>query len=146
MEKKAKIILGVVGGLAIVGTGIYLYQTYKPTDTEDTVVDDVINAVSNSAAAFVPICSQNATFPLKKGSKGKDVKEFQNFLNKFGVGSAIVADCDFGTKTSNKAASTFRELGISGQSITKTFYDAVVVPSNRSGALKGITNRPQSWA
>lgn len=145
MEKGAKIIFGVVGGLAVVGTGIYLYQKYKNPETEDTVIDDVVNEVSSTAAAVVPICNKTATFPLKKGSQGKEVRELQNFLNKFGVGSAIVADCDFGGKTVTKAASTFRYLGISGQVINKLFYDTVVVPSNRSGVVKGITNRPQSW-
>jgi hypothetical protein len=145
MEKGTKIILGIVGGLAVVGTGIYLYQKNKPTDTEDTIVDEVVNTVSNTAAAVVPICGKTATFPLKKGSQGKEVKEFQNFLNKFGKGNAIVADCDFGGKTVIKATSTFRDLGISGQVVSKLFYDTVVVPSNRSGVLKGITNRPQTW-
>jgi hypothetical protein len=86
-------------------------------------------------------CGNNATFPLTLGSKGKQVKELQNFLNNFGSGNKIAANCIFDNETKAKLDSNFRDLGFSGQIIDKRFYDNVIVLSNRNGKL--VNYRPQ---
>ena len=87
MNKKA--IYWSIGGIATAVVGYYAYKklsspisfegvTIKnPSDVEtDTSQNTSSNSGSSSSSN-----SSSATFPLKKGSRGKEVKALQSFLN-----------------------------------------------------------------
>lgn len=137
MDKKVKIAIGVGLGVIALGTTYWLVTKEKPVESEETIIDTVVSEAASTVAAVLPICQREATFPLKQGSQGKQVKELQNFLNKFGSGMKITADCDFGLKTKTKLESNFRDLGYSEKTISKSFYDNIIIPSNRTGKLAG---------
>jgi hypothetical protein len=144
MDKKVKIALGIAGGVILVGTAIWLITKEKPIESEETIIDTVVSGAASSVASVLPICQREATFPLKQGSQGKQVKELQNFLNTFGSGNKITADCDFGGKTKTKLETSFRDLGFSGQVVDKYFYDSVIVLSNRNGKLQQFRPKTSS--
>ncbi len=143
MEKKTKIIIAGVFMLIAGGVGFGVYKIRKnralnsvATEDEPSVMADTISVISNSV---LPTCSKDASFPLKVGSKGKEVKQLQIFLNRFGSGNKIDEDCVFGSgETLPKFNVAVRELSIdadANKGMSKYVYDNVVVRSLSSGKL-----------
>lgn len=107
MKKKQLIFTGVVTLIATV-IGIIIYKKSKnqkpglPIE-ENTIID---NSISSSL---------NKNLPLKKGSKGEEVKELQKTLG------ALTIDGDFGSKTDNRLWDVFRISQITLNEL-KSFY------------------------
>lgn len=71
--------------------------TEAPESAEPSSIKDYASsAVSNITAAI----TGNASFPLKNGSRGNNVKKLQQWLNS-GENAGLTADGIFGTKTEN---------------------------------------------
>ena len=95
MDKKTKNILIISGVILVLGVSSYfIFRKPKPKgNNEDTDEGD-----SNGGGVSINL-TQNASFPLKEGSKGKQVAALQRFLND--SGESLSVDGVFGNKTKN---------------------------------------------
>lgn len=111
MQKSTKIILGVGGSLLALSLGYAVYRKLrnKPEDSEETIFDAAKEVIQETIGLQNPTaCSDNARFPLKVGSKGREVKDLQLFLNKF-QGSKLTTDCIFGKQTEAQLVNFYRQ-------------------------------------
>lgn len=149
MEKKTKIILGVIGGLAVVGTTIAIVKKRAKRRAEglaeESVISDATDVVSSAVSSvtntFVSPCSKNPSFPIKKGQKSKGVRDVQIYINRFGkLPEKIKEDCDFGSKTDGVIREAFRNAGIAyGTGVSEQTYKDVILR-----ALNGGGNAPST--
>ncbi len=106
-----KIIAGVVGVI-----GIYLIVKYfkKPKSSTDTNVIE-------PPTPYVPTTDPKDSYPLKKGSKGSNVKAIQELMMK--IDSTLLpkfgADGDFGTETEAAAQKLLGKKSIDGADYIK---------------------------
>ena len=113
MNNKKKAFL-IVGAMGAVGTALYFMFRKKPGTVVGSIIGEVQNKISPSSSYTAPtttnVSSSNtstktvtsATFPLKKGSRGDEVKNLQTVLNvlyKDVIGTQLVVDGIFGSKT-----------------------------------------------
>jgi hypothetical protein len=145
------------GAIGIVIIGSYFVYSYikknKPVPTsveEDKVVGEIKN---NSQEPSNPNFTINSSFPLKNGSKGKQVVVLQKWLNDNEYSTPkLVVDGAFGSKTElavkqmqqfpNQKAlldyNSFNESFKMGQ-VTKDFYDIFVI---KAKTLSSSTSKP----
>lgn len=113
----------LIGG-GTIGLGFIGYKVYK----------NLIEKVGGTDASLPP-CERSASFPIKVGSVGKQVKEIQKFVNKFG-NAGISEDCKYGQITDSRVLNLFRTKNISYDGgVSKSVYDSVIVPSLRQGKI-----------
>jgi hypothetical protein len=146
MEKKTKLIIGIVSTIVVGTVGIAVYNRQKNKEDE-SVIDDVVTVISNP---FVSNCDKSASFPLKNGSKGKQVKEFQKFINMFSGKGKIDEDCIYGNQTKGALTAFIRNNNIritdASEGVSYYVYNMIVLPSLKTGRLwsSGSTNL-DSW-
>ena len=93
MDKKTKNILIISGVILALGVASYfIFKKPKPEDNNG----DTDEGDSNGGGVSTNL-TQNASFPLKVGSKGKQVAALQRFLND--SGESLSVDGVFGNKT-----------------------------------------------
>jgi hypothetical protein len=115
MKNKTGLIIG--GGVLVVGTFLVLSYFNKKkkielgvgslstTDSSDSSGSDSSGSSGSSGSTTSQPAAnlnltQNASFPLKNGSRGKQVVELQKFLNTNGYADPkLVVDGVFGSKT-----------------------------------------------
>jgi peptidoglycan hydrolase-like protein with peptidoglycan-binding domain len=144
MKKNQQLVLGAV---ALVGIGGYLIVSYfKKNKAVKSKEDEIIaDLVSNPEAIKNNVhLSTQATFPMKLGSKGKQVAVLQQYLNNEGYPDPkLVVDGIWGEKTEmavtkllqypyKKDIAEWRtkallERKLSGNQITREFYDKFVM-------------------
>ena len=154
--KNKKVLIGgiaVLGGIALL---VYRFlQKRKSGQTlsyADSVKEDLNTYTSNVSNKVL----SNASYPLKKGSKGNNVLVLQKWLNDKGYASPkLVTDGDFGAKTeravlkmqnnpydrttSDYLASVIWISGspyVKGQ-VTKDFYDIFVIKTKKLPIMLG---------
>lgn len=113
---KGLIWVGVITAVGIGGyIGIKMYTRWKdkkerenaglPTTTSDA---GIISTVFGNTPKTCKHCVKDATFPLQKGSQGKQVAALQYAYNQKFPNNTILVDGDWGNKTEDAA----RSLGI----------------------------------
>lgn len=145
MEKKTKVIIGIVSGVAAIGLGFGVYKIRKNRhesgEQEESIIEDassvVSDAVSNVTNVFVSPCDREPSFPIRKGQKSKGVKDVQKFINRFGgLPNKIKEDCDFGKNTLDAAQLGLRNAGSAyGTGISEQTYKDVILRSLNAGKL-----------
>lgn len=144
MKKQDKLILGAVG-LVVVG-GYLVFSYIKNKKTKSNIEDEMItDLISNEQAVKQNVhLTSEATFPMKLGSRGKQVAVLQKYLNNKGYPEPnLVVDGIWGEKTDlavSKLLTTPYEKEIaewrtdallkrklSGNQITREFYDRFVL-------------------
>jgi len=146
MEKKTKYLL-VGFGVVAVGAGafFYLQQQKKKQNTasdfKDTILQDstslpLPSAPQSSSSPNTPSSSKG--FPLRKGSKGRLVKNLQTALiKKYGQGilPRFGADGDFGSETAGALASKGFPTTVTSEVFTQIVLNSGGnSPSGSSGA------------
>lgn len=93
-----KIIIPVIL-IAIIGAVAYYFLVYKKKKAQaDSPATDQDTTGKTPIRQGASMGTMDSTFPLKKGSKGNNVKGLQSFLNKkYKAGLAV--DGDYGSKT-----------------------------------------------
>jgi len=94
MDKKTRNILIISASILLIGGGIILFTRKKPKDSTNESNDDIIDTT-------VDPTTLNASFPLKFGSKGRQVVALQKYLNDASKDNALSLDGIFGEKTQN---------------------------------------------
>ncbi len=117
-KQKKDIIIGVGLGLITTIAIIYFFVTYMMKRRNK-------NSTSNTLFSKSNICNtsgnnHDAEFPLKKGSKGNEVKELQQWLNT--KGEKLCVDGIWGNKTEQAFQKYKSELFWSGDSIPLMAY------------------------
>ena len=131
----------LIGG-GTIGLGFIGYKVYKNLIEKNTTSGNTTSGNTNSGGGLVggtdaslPPCERSASFPIKVGSVGKQVKEIQKFVNKFG-NAGISEDCKYGQITDSRVLNLFRTKNISYDGgVSKSVYDSVIVPSLRQGKI-----------
>lgn len=78
MKKNQKILIWVGVGVATAVGGYFLYRHFtKPSETAREVSDS-----DDEEDEDIPTAPTKSTFPLKKGSRGEEVKVLQQYLNR----------------------------------------------------------------
>lgn len=140
MKKQDKLILGAVG-LVVVG-GYLVFSYIKNRKIKSNIEDEMI-AEEKEVKENVHLNSE-ASFPMKLGSKGKQVGVLQKYLNTKGYPEPnLVVDGIWGAKTDlavskllnypyEKQIAEWRTNALlnkklSGNQITKEFYDRFIL-------------------
>jgi len=164
-KKKGQLIFYVVGAM-VAGTAGYFGWQYlkkrrknaKGSPANNTDIDAILNPIKTGTAAITsespstdillpkPLpkssnakssAADSSDFPLKKGSKGEKVKQFQEALmDKYGksVLPKYGADGDFGTETIN----ALKKLGLP-VTITQSTFNVLVQDNAGSSSSTGQT-------
>jgi hypothetical protein len=138
MNKKVVIITIVALSLGTVGVFLYLKNKKKKEqeqkDKEEQERLDALNKKSGTTVVInssVPAYQLSASFPLKKGVKGKEVQVLQQFLNKALGNNLLVADGLFGLGTESNLKTV---LGLT--EISQSQYDKYI----KNGDINGFKN------
>ena len=97
MDKKTRNILIISGSILLIGAGILLFVP-RNKQSDSTKGDNGDDKTNDSPLDPTKL---NASFPLKKGSKGKQVVALQKYLNDASSDNALSLDGIFGQKTEN---------------------------------------------
>ena len=124
-----------LGSLSAVGLGYFVYWLNKRpggvTAAIQSATQSVTNVVSGGGSDSI---TSDASFPLKRGSKGRQVVALQKFLNASDSSNKLATDGNFGPvteaawKKEQAPFATFKSMypdAIEGQ-VTRGYYDTFV--------------------
>jgi hypothetical protein len=134
MTRKDALLIAL-GSLSAVGLGYFVYWLNKRpggvTAAIQSATQSVTNVVSGGGSDSI---TSDASFPLKRGSKGRQVVALQKFLNASDSSNKLATDGNFGPvteaawKKEQAPFATFKSMypdAIEGQ-VTRGYYDTFV--------------------
>ena len=136
-----------LGGLSAVGLGYLVYWLNKRPGGVPAAIQSAASSVSKTlgGGSAKDCTSQDASFPLKKGSCGRQVVALQRFLNDSNSNNKLDPDGNFGPITEaawkNEQApfSSFKTMfpdAVEGQ-VTRSYYDTFVYTFDELYGEKG---------
>lgn len=128
MKKGAKILVIIIVLAVLIVGGILIYRHFKNKD-EDGGNGGGNGSGSGNGNNSSSALNDNATFPLKKGSRGKQVAFIQRYINKYYGISMLTVDGIWGNNTERLVKSTLENNYADGQ-ITAAEYNILVAVYN----------------
>lgn len=125
MKKTAKVLIIILILAALTVGGVLIYRRFKNNDDGG----DGNGSGSGNSSGSGSALNDNATFPLKKGSRGKQVAFIQRYINKYYGISMLTVDGIWGNNTERLVKSTLENNYADGQ-ITVTEYNILVAVYN----------------
>ena len=135
-----------LGSLSAVGLGYFVYWLNKRpggvTAAIQSATQSVTNVVSGGGSDST---TSDASFPLKRGSKGRQVVALQKFLNASDSSNKLSEDGNFGPvteaawKKEQAPFATFKSMypdAIEGQ-VTRGYYDTFIYTFDELYGEKG---------
>jgi hypothetical protein len=135
-----------LGSLSALGLGYFVYWLNKRpggvTAAIQSAAQSVTNVVSGQGSDST---TSDASFPLKRGSKGRQVVALQKFLNASDSSNKLTTDGNFGPiteaawKKEQAPFATFKSMypdAIEGQ-VTRGYYDTFVYTYDELYGEKG---------
>ena len=135
-----------LGSLSAVGLGYFVYWLNKRpggvTAAIQSAAQSVTNVVSGGGSDST---TSDASFPLRRGSKGRQVVALQKFLNASDSSNKLSEDGNFGPvteaawKTEQAPFATFKSMypdAIEGQ-VTRGYYDTFIYTFDELYGEKG---------
>ena len=145
MTRKDALLIAL-GSLSAVGLGYFVYWLNKRpggvTAAIQSATQSVTNVVSGGGSDST---TSDASFPLKRGSKGRQVVALQKFLNASDSSNKLSEDGNFGPvteaawKKEQAPFATFKSMypdAIEGQ-VTRGYYDTFVYTFDELYGEKG---------
>ena len=145
MTRKDALLIAL-GSLSAVGLGYFVYWLNKRpggvTAAIQSAAQSVTNVVSGGGSDST---TSDASFPLKRGSKGRQVVALQKFLNASDSSNKLSEDGNFGPvteaawKKEQAPFATFKSMypdAIEGQ-VTRGYYDTFVYTFDELYGEKG---------
>jgi hypothetical protein len=135
------------GGLSALGLGYLVYWLNKRPGGVPAAIKSAASSVTKTISGkTTSVCqTQDASFPLKRGSCGRQVVALQLFLNKSNSNNKLNADGNFGPITEaawkNEQApfASFKTMfpeAVEGQ-VSKSYYDRFVYQFDELYGEKG---------
>lgn len=137
MNKNVKTLIYIGSGLAVTTVAIIVAKKQierKRAQEQGEEIEDV-SVVSDVVNTVIPPCMMSVSFPITKGTKGKQAGDVQKFLNKFG-GFSLKEDCIYGQVSSDAMSSFLRKKDIVLRSgLDRDFYNDYIALALRNGKL-----------
>lgn len=133
MTKKDALYIAL-GSLTAVGLGYFVFWLNKRPGGIPTALESARNTLTGGSSSQGTCKTQEATFPLKKGSCGRQVAALQAFLNNADSNNSLTTDGVFGAmtqaawKNEQRPFDSFKIMNpdaISGQ-VTRSYYNTFV--------------------
>lgn len=125
MKKTAKVLIIILILAAFTVGGVLIYRHFKNKNDGG----DGNGSGSGNSSGSGSALNDNATFPLKKGSRGKQVAFIQRYINKYYGISMLTVDGIWGNNTERLVKSTLENNYADGQ-ITASEYNILVAVYN----------------
>lgn len=135
-----------LGSLSAVGLGYFVYWLNKRPGGVTAAIQSAAQSVTNVVSgAGSDSTTSDASFPLKRGSKGRQVVALQKFLNASDSSNKLATDGNFGPvteaawKKEQAPFATFKSMypdAIEGQ-VTRGYYDTFVYTFDELYGEKG---------
>ena len=144
MTKKDALWIAL-GSLTAVGLGYFVYWLNKRPGGIPAAVESATSNLGSVFGGGKDCKTQDASFPLKKGSCGRQVVALQRFLNDSNSNNNLTPDGDFGPITlaawKNEQApfSSFKTMfpdAVEGQ-VMRSYYDTFVFQFDELYGEKG---------
>ena len=135
-----------LGSLSAVGLGYFVYWLNKRPGGVTAAIQSAAQSVGNVVSGGgSDSTTSDASFPLKRGSKGRQVVALQKFLNASDSSNKLATDGNFGPvteaawKKEQAPFATFKSMypdAIEGQ-VTRGYYDTFVYTYDELYGEKG---------